>query len=165
MKIEFTWDQAREAAKTLPVNERFSSIIFFLVFAIGFWYILALKKQDSHFFTSAFNDFDTAALYSFWLVWIITAGLEGIFGLRWWSRLFDSFGAILVAALACLWLFIKFPFDFRFFPELLPANWQWVLSWISNTAGRIILFLSFVFHLVAAVYSPFAYGLIRLKSG
>jgi hypothetical protein len=165
MKIEFTWEQAREAAKTIPSNERFSSIIFFMVFAIGFWYILALKKQDSQFFTPAFNDMDAVALYSFWLVWVITAGLEGILGLRLWSRLFDSFGAILVAALACLWLFIKFPFDFSFFSELLPVNWQWLLSWIGNLIGRIVLFLSFVFHLVAAVYSPFAYKLVRLKGG
>lgn len=165
MKIEFTWEQAREAAKTIPANERISSIIFFLVFVIGFLYILALKKQNSHFFASNFNDFDTAALFSFWLVWIITAGLEGILGLRWWSRLFDSFGAILVAALACLWLFIKFPFDFSFFPELLPTNWQWLLSWISNTVGRIVIFVSFIFHLIAAVYSPIAYELVKLKGG
>ena len=165
MKIEFTWEQAREAARTIPANERISSIIFFAFFSIGFWYILTLKRQDSQFFTSSFNKMDAVALYSFWLVWIITAGLEGILGLRWWSRLFDSFGAILVAALACLWLLIKFPFDFSFFAQLLPANWQWLLSWISNTVGRIVLVISFLFHLVAAVYSPFAYDLVRLKGG
>jgi len=165
MKIEFTFDQAREAARTIPTNERISSIIFFAFFSIGFWYILTLKKQDSQFFTSSFNKMDAVALYSFWLVWIITAGLEGILGLRWWSRLFDSFGAILVAALACLWFFIKFPFDFSFFPELLPSNWQWLLSWINNTVGRIVIFLSFVFHLIAAVYSPFAYYLVKLRGG
>lgn len=165
MKIEFTWDQAREAARTIPTGERFSSVIFFVVFSIGFWYILTLKNQDSQFFSTAFNDMDAVALYGFWLVWIITAGLEGVLGLRLWSRLFDSFGAILVAALACLWLFVKFPFDFSFFPELLPANWQWLLSWISNLVGRIILFLSFIFYLAAAVYSPFAYELVRLKGG
>ena len=165
MKIEFTWDQAREAAKTISTNERISSIIFFVVFAFGFWYILALKKQGSKFFTSGFNRTDAVALYSFWLVWIITAGLEGILGLRWWSRLFDSFGAILIAALACLWLFTKFPFDFSYFSEILPTNWQWLLSWITNIVGRVVLFLSFVFHLVAAVYSPFAYDLVRLKGG
>ena len=165
MKIEFTWEQARQAAKSIPANERISSIIFFVVFAIGFWYLLALKKQDSKFFTAAFNDKDVVALYSFLLVWCITAGLDGILGLRWWSRLFDSFGAILVAALACLWLFIRFPFDFSYFSELLPANLQWLLSWITNGVGRVVLFLSFVFHLAAAVYSPFAYALVKLKSG
>ncbi len=165
MKIEFTWDQAREAAKLIPTNERISSVIFFIGFAVGFWYILALKKHESKFFTSSFNSIDEIALYSFWLVWIITAGLEGILGLRWWSRLFDSFGGILVAALACLWLFIKFPFDFSYFSEILPTNWQWLLSWISNIVGRIVIFLSFIFHLAAAVYSPFAYDLIRLNGG
>ncbi len=165
MRIRFTWEQAHAAAKTIPLNERISSIIFFALFSVGFYYMVALKKQSSPFFTHKFNRMDTVALYSFWLVWIITAGLEGILGLRWWSRLFDSFGAILVAALACLWLFLRFPFDFRFFPQLLPANWQWLLAWVSNLVGRILLVLSFIFHLVAAVYSPFAYQLLKLNGG
>jgi len=163
MKIEFTWEQASEAARTLPLNERISSIIFFGIFATGFGYILTLKRQSSPFFTTDFGSIDALALYSFWLVWCITAGLEGILSLRWWSRLFDSFGAIFLAALACLWLFVRFPFDFSFFPQLLPDNWQWLLSWVTNSVARVILLLSFLFHLIAAVYSPFAYKLVQFS--
>jgi len=165
MQIEFTWDQAREAAKTLPANERISSIVFFIVFALGFWYHLALRRQGSPFYSSSFNRMDTIALYSFWMVWIITAGLEGLLGLRLWSRLFDSFGAILVAAFACLWLFVRFPFDYSYFPQLLPANLHWMLAWVGNGVARVVLLLSFLFHLFAAFYSPFAYDLVKFKGG
>ena len=148
MKIEFTWDQAREAAKLIPTNERISSVIFFIGFAVGFWYILALKKHESKFFTSSFNSIDEIALYSFWLVWIITAGLEGILGLRWWSRLFDSFGGILVAALACIWLFGQISLSISItYRNCYPSNGQWLLAWISNTLGKnysiLKLYISF----------------------
>ena len=165
MKIEFTWDQAREAARTIPVNERISSVIFFIVFSLGLWYLIILRRQGSPFYTSKFSRMDAAVMVSFWLVWIITAGLEGVLGLRWWSRLFDSFGAILVAALAGLWLFIRFPFDFSYFPQLLPVNMHWLLAWITNGVARVIIMISFLFHLFAAVYSPFAYKLLSFKGG
>jgi len=38
-------------------------------------------------------------------IWIITAGLEGVFGLRLLSRLFDIFGGLIFAGFVTIWFY------------------------------------------------------------
>ena len=81
------------------------------------------------------------ALYGFFLVWIITAFLEGILGQRLASRVFDVFGGIIFATLSLAWLSLVFPFEFAYFADVLPDFLRFFVGWISNDIARVIMIL------------------------
>jgi hypothetical protein len=149
-----------EAKKPIPTSERVWSVIFFVVSITMLIYLASLQIEGSNFYTDKFGMLEMLGQYGFWLVWVITAGLEGVLGRRFESRVFDIFGGILFATVATLWLVIVFPYDFSYFTDLMPDLIKPLFDWINNEIGRLILFLVFIFHLVAIFISPFAYKFI-----
>ena len=102
-------------------------------------------------------------LYGFWGFWIVSAGLEGIFGRRFLSRLVDVFGGIIFATIALTWLLVVFPFEFAYFADVLPESLRFLVQWISNDIARVLMVLAIIVHLGGAVYSPMAYKFVDLK--
>jgi len=89
--------------------------------------------------------------------------LEGVFGQRLLSRLFDSFGGIIFAAVATAWLFVVFSFEFDYFADVLPDFLRFLVQWISNDIARVVMVLAIIVYLGAAVYAPIAYKFVRIK--
>jgi hypothetical protein len=58
-------------------------------------------------------------------------------------------------------LFIVFPFNFAHLGDLLPSSLQFLLSWIPNYLGRIILLLVGLGGLFNSVYTPVIYFSVR----
>ena len=152
-----------EALKSIPRSDRIVSILLFAISWSMILYFILLKQSNSEFFTYKFGVIDSIMLFGFWIMWFITAGLEGVLGKRFISRLFDVFGGILFATISSLWLFIRFPFNFEFFTTELPASFQFIFNWVTNDVGRVLLLLSFILHLIAMVISPIAYKFIVIK--
>lgn len=150
----------KEAEKEIPNSEKVSGVGFFLISIFMLLFLVAHEVWETGFYTDEFGLLERVALYGFWTMWIITAGLDSVLGMRLESRLFDSCGGIIFAALTSLLLLLVFPFDFEFFAQPLPDNIEWLLSWIGDDIGRGIVFISFIFHLVAAVISPFIYKVL-----
>jgi hypothetical protein len=101
--------------------------------------------------------------YGSLVFWIITASLEGIFGQRLLSRLFDTFGGIIFVTVATAWLLVVFPFEFAYLADVLPESLRFTLRWISNDVARVVLVLVIILYLGAAVYAPIGYGFIGKK--
>lgn len=76
--------------------------------------------QSTGFFTAEFGALEQFLFYGYWAVWITTASLEGILGLRLLSRLFDVFGGITFLLISTVVLLIIFPFDFQYLADALP---------------------------------------------
>jgi hypothetical protein len=92
-----------------------------------------------------------------------TASLEGIFGLRLLSRLFDVFGGIIFALISTTVLLVIFPFDFAYFADVLPDSLRFLVQWISNDIARVVMALGVSGLLFATVYSPIAYKFVDQK--
>ena len=101
--------------------------------------------------------------YGYWPVWLTTASLEGIFGLRLYSRLFDVFGGIIFLLISTVVLLIIFPFDFQYLADVLPDAMRFVLQWVSDDVARVVMMLGTIGLLFATVYSPIAYKFVDLK--
>ncbi len=102
-------------------------------------------------------------LYGYSVFWIISAGLEGVLGLRLLSRLFDVFGGVIFGGICIIWLLAIFPFEFSHFAEVLPDSIRFLLRWISNDVARVIMVLGIIVHLGAAIYCPIAYKFVDKK--
>jgi hypothetical protein len=98
--------------------------------------------------------------YGFWIFWITTAGLEAILNRRLLSRIVDTFGGVIFAAIAIAWNLVVFPFEFAYFANVLPESIKFLVQWISNEIALIIMVVLMILHLLAAIYCPFAYKFI-----
>lgn len=152
-----------EAEKGIPVGDRVFSIILFVISVSVLLYFVAHQRQSTRFFTDEFGTVEMLMLYGFWGFWIITSGLEGVMGRRFFSRLIDVFGGLIFAAIALSWLLVVFPFEFAYFPDVLPESLRFLVAWITNDIARALMVLGIIVHLFASVYSPIAYKFIRWK--
>ncbi|MFC2032796.1 hypothetical protein ACFLUS_05550 [Chloroflexota bacterium] len=146
-----------EAEKGIPLSERVVGIAIVVVSVFIGLYFIAHQIKSTGFFTAAFGTLEMILLYGLLILGIISAGLEGVFGRRLLSRLFDAFGGLILGAVCTFWLLVVFPFEYAYFADVLPDSLRSLLQWISNDVARIVMVLGIVVYLGAAVYVPFAY--------
>ncbi len=152
-----------EADKGIPRNERFVGVVIFAVTLLVMLYFVAHQVWSTGFFTSEFGVLEMVMLYGFLVAWEITSALEGIFGQRLLSRIFDAFGGVLFMAISLVWLLVVFPFDFTYFANVLPDSIRFLVQWISNDIARVIMVIGIIAFLVASVYSPIAYKFVNIQ--
>ena len=151
------------AEEKLPLNERVFGIfivIFSVLMIIFFW---GHQTQSTGFFTSKFGTIEIFMLYGFWIFWITTASLESIFNQRLLSRIVDTFGGVIFAAISIVWNLVVFPFDFANFSNVLPEFIRFLVQWISNDIAWVIMIMLMILHLLAAFYCPFGYKFVDKK--
>ena len=152
-----------EAEKGIPFSERFVGVIIVVFSVLMLSYLAAHQVRSTGFFTAAFGTPEMFMLYGVLMLGIISAGLEGVFGLRLYSRLFDVLGGLILAAVCTIWLLAVFPFEFAYFADLSPDSLSFLVRWISNGIARVLMVLAIIVYLGAAVYCPIAYGFVSKK--
>lgn len=152
-----------DADKGIPTDERLSSAAIAVVSVLMVLFFMSHQTQSTGFFTVEFGLFEQFLFYGYWGVWLTTASLEGILGLRLLSRLFDVFGGIIFLVISTVVLLIIFPFDFQYLADVLPESLRFLLEWISDDIARVVMVLGTIGLLFATVYSPIAYKLVDLK--
>jgi hypothetical protein len=135
-----------------------ATIAFAVVFTLILLYFIAHQLLSTGFFNANFDVLAMLLLYGSLGEWIVVAVLEAI-GRKNISRDIDAFGGIVFVVVSGLWLFVVFPFEFTYFANVLPESIRFLLQWISNDIGRVILVLWIIVNDVAAVY----YGILRLN--
>lgn len=152
-----------EAEKGIPFSERFVGSAIVVVSILMASYFVAHQRESTGFFTSSFGTPEAIMLYGVLMLGIISAGLEGVFGLRLYSRLFDVFGGLILAAVCIIFLLVIFPFEFTHFADVAPASLSFLVRWISNDIARVLMVLAIIVYLGAAIYCPIAYGFVSKK--
>ena len=163
-KLESWFSRAKaEANKGASSGDRFTGIVIVLVNVLLIGIFAAHQTGSTGFFTSKFSTLETVMLYGSLVAWIITGSLDGIFGQRLISRLFDVFGGIIFITISLAWLLVIFPFEFTHFADVLPIFLRFLIQWISNDIARGIMILGTIVLTIAAAYSPIAYKFVRIK--
>ena len=152
-----------DADKGIPLDERVSSAAIAVFSVLMVMFFVSHQAQSTGFFTAEFGTLEEFLFYGYWLVWMTTASLEGIFGLRLYSRLFDVFGGIIFLLISTVALLIIFPFDFQYLTGVLPESLRFLLEWISDDIARVVMVLGTIGLLFATFYSPIAYKFVDLK--
>jgi hypothetical protein len=152
-----------EAEKGIPFGERVVGIAIVVFSVLMVLYFVAHQRRSTGFFTPSFGTLEMLLLYGLLILGIISAGLEGVFGLRLHSRLFDAFGGLILAAVCTVWLLVVFPFEFAYFADVLPESLRFLVQWISNDIARVLMVLAIIVYLGGAVYTPIAYKFVDMK--
>jgi hypothetical protein len=152
-----------EADKGIPFGDRVVGIAIVAFSVFMMLYFTAHQRQSTGFFTAEYGTLEMIALYGYWAFWIVSAGLEGVLGLRLPSRIFDTFGGSIFAAICIAWLLVVFPFEFAYFAYVLPESLRFLVQWITNDIARVLMVAGIIVHLGAVVYMPFAYKFVELK--
>jgi len=152
-----------EADKGVPRNERVFGIAIVVVSVLMILYFVVHQTGSTGFFTTEFGTLEMVMLYGNLTAWIITGALEGIFGQRLLSRLFDVFGGVIFITISLAWLLAVFPFEFAYFADVLPDSLRFLVQWISNDIARGIMVLGIIIFAIAAVYCPIGYKFVSLK--
>lgn len=152
-----------EAEKGIPFSERAVGIAIVVFSVLMILYFVTHQMRSTGFFTAKFGMSEMIMLFGILTLGIISAGLEGVFGLRLYSRLFDVFGGLILAAVCTVWLLVVFPFEFAYFADLLPLSLRFLAQWISNDIARGLMVLAIVIYISAAIFCPIAYGFVGKK--
>ena len=165
MKVTESWFSMgkAEAEKGIPHRERVVGIAIVVFSVLMVLYFVAHQMRSTGFFTATFGTLEMLLLYGLVILGIISAGLEGVLGLRLLSRLFDVFGGLILGAVCTVWLLVVFPFEFAYFAHVLPDSLRFLVQWISNDIVRVLMVLGIIVYLGAAVYCPIAYGFVGKK--
>jgi hypothetical protein len=149
-----------EAEKGIPFSERTVGIAIVVFSILMMSYLVAHQVRSTGFFTAAFGRWAMLMLYGVLTLGIISAGLEGVFGQRLYSRLFDVFGGLILASICTVWLVVVFPFEFAHFADVSPDSVSFLVQWISNDIARVLMVLAIIVYLGAALYCPIAYRFV-----
>jgi hypothetical protein len=152
-----------EAEKGIPSSERFVGITIVVISVLLVMYFIAHQTRSTGFFTAEFGTSEMVMLYGLLILGMISAGLEGVFGLRLYSRLFDVLGGLILAAVCTGWLLMVFPFEFANFADVAPDSLRFLVGWISNDIARVLMVLAIILYLGAAIYCPIAYRFVVIK--
>jgi len=152
-----------EADKGIPYGQRVAGIAIVVVSILIVLYFAAHQMWSTGFFTATFGTLEMIMLYGSLIFMIVSAGLEGIFGQRLLSRIWDAFGGLIFATIGNTWLLVVFPFDFTYFADVLPDFLRFLVQWISNDIARVLMVLIIIVILGAAIYTPIAYKFVRIK--
>ena len=152
-----------EADKGIPSNERVVGIAIVVVCVLFVLYFVVHQMWSTGFFTTKFGTLEMIMLYGSLIFMIVSAGLEGIFGQRLLSRIWDAFGGLIFATIGIIWLLAIFPFEFTYFADVLPDFLRFLVQWISNDIARVLLVILIIVTLGAAIYTPIAYKFVRIK--
>jgi hypothetical protein len=165
MKTNESWFSRgkAEAEKGIPFSERFVGIAIVVFSVLMMSYLAVHQSRSTGFFTAKFGRPEMLMLYGVLILGIISAGLEGVFGQRLYSRLFDVFGGLILAAVCTVGLLVIFPFEFAHFSAVAPDSLSFLVQWISNGIARVLMVLAIIVYLGAAVYCPIAYGFVSKK--
>ena len=154
MKAKESWFSRgkAEAEKGIPFSERVVGIGIVVFSVLMVLYFVTHQTRSTGFFTPTFSMSEMLMLYGLLILGIISAGLEGVFGLRLYSRLFDVFGGLILAAVCTAWLLVVFPFEFAYFADVLPDSLKFLVQWISNDIARVLMVLGIIVHQIGRAH-------------
>jgi hypothetical protein len=140
----------------LPFSERAGNgVAVFLILLILLFFGLH-QTSSTGFFTSKFGPSETFLFYVSILLAAVGAAAKVVVGRKNVLRPFDTFQEGL-GAVALVWLFVVFPFDFSHLADVLPNFLRFLLQWISNDVAKVLLAIAIIATPVLTVYTAALY--------
>ncbi len=130
------------------------------------WYSLggffvAHQRLQTGFFTDQFGPVEMLCVYGPLILSLAAPLTRMVSGQRNPARPVEVV-THLCAALAGLWLLQVFPFDFTHLADVLPAELQFMLAWMSDGVGKFLLLLQVAVGVLAALFTLVTYVMVMV---
>lgn len=146
----------------LSTAQRVGEIISFIPMLLLFSFFAYHQEANTGFFTANFGALEMFCLYGPILLSVAAPGVRAVTGRRNPARPFDV-ATYLFLAIAAVWFLIVFPFNFSHLADALPGAFHFVLAWITNDIGRIVLILQVIIGPISALWTTWNYFSFRRR--
>jgi len=139
-------------------GELVSAAVMLLVFA----FFVSHQVRQTGFFTAKFGAMEMVCLYGPMLLSLAAPIVRAVSGLRNPARPFEIVTNAFLA-LAALWLLTVFPFNFAHLADILPVAMRFVLAWVTNDIGKVVLILQVTVGSIGALVTTGIYLSVRWR--
>ena len=136
----------------LNLGQRAGEVVTVFIGLLILGFFLYHQYANTGFFTSKFGGLEMFAFYGSILLTFVPPLGRAAIGRRNPVRPIDAFSN-LFSAVAALFLFYVFPFNFAHVARALPGAIQFTLTWVNDDIGRIVLILIFIGSLASGIYN------------
>ena len=148
--------------EVLTTAQRWLELSFDVAMLLLFGFFAYHQLTHTGFFTAQFGPLEMICLYGPIIVSLVAPIVRALAGRRNPARPFDV-ATNMSLAIGSLWLLIVFPLDFSHLADVLPAAVRFVISWITNDIGRIVLLLQVILGSVSSFLAIWKYLSIRRR--
>ncbi len=149
--------------QVLSPSQRWGALATFAAMLVLLGFFALHQWTNSGFFTPRFGPLEMLALYGPILVAFAAPLVRVASGQHNPARPFEA-ATNLSLALGSLWLAIVFPLDFTHLGDVLPGAVRFVVSWIGNDLGRLVLVLQVIIGVVTAPLLMLTFFSVRRHS-
>lgn len=136
----------------LTMSDRIGEIAGIVLATLVAAFFVYHQIRNTGFMKADFGWFESLLLYGSFAFSIMSSGARAVMGRRDKARPFELASNVFLLV-AALWFLTEFPFNFAHLADALPSTLRFILSWISNGIGWIIILLAFIGSTVAALYN------------
>lgn len=147
----------------LTPSQRWCGLATVVAMLVLLGFFAAHQLANTGFFTAQFGSLEMLALYGPILISFAAPIARAISGRHNPARPFEA-AMNFALAIGSLWLAIVFPFNFAHLTDVLPGAIRFVLSWINNDIGRLVLILQVIIGLIVAPLTIITFFSIRRRA-
>jgi hypothetical protein len=146
--------------EVLTLGQQVGELISIPVMLLLFAFFVYHQVAHTGFFTARFGPFEMVCFYGPMLLSVAAPLARAVTARRNPGRPFEI-ATNLFLALAALWLLNVFPFDFTHLADALPTALRYVLAWINDDIGRLILILQVLVGALVTLFTAGKYLAVR----
>ena len=129
--------------EVLTLSQRGGEIMSVAVTLLVFGFFASHQVAHTGFYTARFGAMAMVCVYGPILLSFAAPIVRAVTGRRNPARPFEVVANGFLA-IAALWLLLVFPFNFAHLADVLPAAIRFVLAWISNDIGKVVMILQII---------------------
>ncbi len=148
--------------EVLTTSQRWAELISVVVMLLLFGFFAYHQVAKTGFFTAKFGAVEMFCLYGPILLSLAAPVARALNGRRNPARPLEV-ATDLFLAIAALWLLMVFPFDFSHLADALPAAIRFVLAWVTNDIGKVVLILQVIVGPISAFLTTRKYLSVRRR--
>ena len=148
--------------EVLTTGQRWGELISGVAMLLLFGFFAYHQAAHTGFFTAKFGALEIFCLYGPILVSLAAPVVRAVSGRRNPARPFDV-ATYVFLAMAALWLLMVFPFNFSHLADALPGALHFVLAWITNEIGKVVLILQVIIGPISAILTTRKYLSLRRR--
>jgi hypothetical protein len=154
---------AKKDKDLLTLGQRWGELITVLVMLLLLGFFIDHQTAQTGFYTANFGAGEMVCLYGPILCSFAAPLVRAVTGQRNPARPFEA-ATNLFLAIGAFWLLIVFPFNFAYLADALPGSLHFVLAWVTNDMGKIVLILQIVIGLIIALVTLSIYLFRRRRA-
>jgi hypothetical protein len=147
-------EKANKEILSVPQRWLELAIVPGMLLLLGFF--LRHQSANTGFFTAKFGALEMVCLYGPIFLSLVAPVIRAFSGRRNPARPYEAVTRLLLA-LGSLWLLIVFPFNFSHLADILPSGIQFLLAWVSDDLGKVLLLLQIVIGPFSAALTGWRY--------